>query len=367
MKSTKKLFVSIVIAFIFAIIAPNVVPLSTNITTVEAAKVKISKSKSTLIKGQSLKLKIKNTSKKVKWSSSDSNVATVNSSGKVKAKKAGTVKVTGKVGKKEYSCKITVETPKIDETSLTLVKGESSILSILDTTQKVKWTTSNSKIVSVNRYGHITAKKKGKATITASIGGKKYKCIVTVKNTFSVGTISNPISAFNLTTLRIANYGATKYKKAQLQLKEVLVGSQAEAFMTTSFFTPVAPAGQQWVYLRFNIKYISNTGYSSSDELYNSIHVAGNHYLSQVDLLGYSHIFDNSYKLPVENYNIKYGYINDSTIPNIYELRLEPSESSDFYILFTAPKSAFPLTYRIPTGFDRNKGKTIYTWFTTQN
>lgn len=57
----------------------------------------------------------------------------------------------------------------------------------------------------------------------------------------------------------------------------------------------------------------------------------------------------------------------DSSIPNIHDLRLEPSESSDFYIFFTAPKSDFPLTYRIKTGYNKDAGNPKYTWFTTKN
>lgn len=176
--------------------------------------------------------------------------------------------------------------------------------------------------------------------------------------------MSNPISAYDLSTIKIADYGATRYKKVKLQLKEVLIGSQAEAFIKTYYTTP---ADQQWVYMRFNVKYISNTGYSSSDYYYNSIHVAGNHYLTQLDFLNYYDIFDKSYNLPVENNRINYGYIMDSSIPNIHDLRLEPSESSDFYIFFTAPKSDFPLTYRIKTGYNKDAGNPKYTWFTTKN
>lgn len=80
--------------------------------TEAAKKVGISKSKLTLKVGQTKKLSIKNLSKKqkkkVKWSSSKKKVASVNKSGKVTAKKKGTAKITAKVGKKKYICKVTV-------------------------------------------------------------------------------------------------------------------------------------------------------------------------------------------------------------------------------------------------------------------
>lgn len=44
-----------------------------------------------------------------------------------------------------------------------------------------KWSTSNSSVAAVSKIGDITGKKKGTATITATIYGKKYTCKVVVK------------------------------------------------------------------------------------------------------------------------------------------------------------------------------------------
>lgn len=75
-------------------------------------KAGISKSKLTLKVGQTKKLSVKNLKKnqkkKLKWSSSKKKVASVNKNGKVTAKKKGTAKITAKVGKKKYTCKVTV-------------------------------------------------------------------------------------------------------------------------------------------------------------------------------------------------------------------------------------------------------------------
>lgn len=76
----------------------------------DAAKtVKLNKSSMTLYVGSSSQLKVRNTNKKVKWSSSKSSVATVTQGGKVKAKKQGSCKVTAKVSGKNHVCKITVK------------------------------------------------------------------------------------------------------------------------------------------------------------------------------------------------------------------------------------------------------------------
>lgn len=46
---------------------------------------------------------------------------------------------------------------------------------------KVKWSSSNKRVATVNSKGKVTAKKKGTAKISAKVGGKTYKCKVTVK------------------------------------------------------------------------------------------------------------------------------------------------------------------------------------------
>ena len=63
-----------------------------------------------LLVGQTNTLSVMNAGKKkIKWSSSKKSVATVTSKGKVKGKKAGTAKITAKVGKNKLICIVTVE------------------------------------------------------------------------------------------------------------------------------------------------------------------------------------------------------------------------------------------------------------------
>lgn len=58
---------------------------------------------------------------------------------------------------------------KINKTNLTLKIGKSYQLKIKGTKNKVKWSSSNKKIVSVTKKGKIKAKKLGKAKIYAKI------------------------------------------------------------------------------------------------------------------------------------------------------------------------------------------------------
>ncbi len=75
------------------------------ITSINAAK-------KTLYEGKTFALKIKGTKKKIKWESSNKNIATVSSSGLVTAKSAGSATITASFEDSKYiykhNCKITV-------------------------------------------------------------------------------------------------------------------------------------------------------------------------------------------------------------------------------------------------------------------
>ena len=77
-------------------------------TSTKAATVKLNKTKVTLDLEEKVKLKVKNTTKKVKWSSSDKSIARVSVKGNVYAVSKGECTITAKVGKKTYTCEVTV-------------------------------------------------------------------------------------------------------------------------------------------------------------------------------------------------------------------------------------------------------------------
>lgn len=134
--------------------------------------------------------------KKVTWKSSNTKVATVNSSGKVKVKKAGkaTITATAKDGSKK-SAKITLNASKNKvKVSKVAIKGnktmkvkKSQTLKVTVTpatadNTKVTWKSSNKKVATVNSKGKVTAKKKGTVTITATAkDGSKKKATIKIK------------------------------------------------------------------------------------------------------------------------------------------------------------------------------------------
>ncbi len=130
----------------------------------------------------------------VSWKSSNKKVFTVNASGKLKAgKKPGKAKltITLKSGlTKTIPVKVqkgTVKTTRIvlQKKKVTLNKGQkyklSPVLTPITTQEKVKYTSSNKKIATVNGKGQVTAKKAGKTVITVKSGKKTVKCTITVK------------------------------------------------------------------------------------------------------------------------------------------------------------------------------------------
>ena len=75
--------------------------------TVESPK--LSSTKKTVTAGTSFALKLNGTKRTVKWYTSNKKIATVSSKGVVKTRKAGSVKITAKLGGKSYVCRLTVK------------------------------------------------------------------------------------------------------------------------------------------------------------------------------------------------------------------------------------------------------------------
>lgn len=135
--------------------------------------------------------------KTLAWSSTDTSVATVSSTGVVTAKKAGSCKIIAKAkdGSGKYDiCTVVVKqlvtSMVLSAETLTLSNGSSEILSakiLPDNTSSkcVVWSSSNNAVAKVDSNGVVTAVKKGDCIITAKAtdgSGKKAVCKVTVIN-----------------------------------------------------------------------------------------------------------------------------------------------------------------------------------------
>ena len=129
----------------------------------------------------------------ITWTSSYTSIATVDANGLVKGVEAGSTTITAKCGSYSATCKVTVtQTPaasvSLDKTTLSLKATETATLSATvlpenATDKTVKWSTSNSKIATVDANGKVTAIAVGNATITAACGNLSATCQVTVSAT----------------------------------------------------------------------------------------------------------------------------------------------------------------------------------------
>lgn len=117
------------------------------------------------------------TNKNVKWASSNNKVATVDSNGYVTAKGKGTVRITATTtdgSNLSATCTVTVKqmvtmivnTMNINRGSKNVNRKLPVMVGNNATNKTLNYRSGNSKVVSVNAKGQITAKKKGTATVS---------------------------------------------------------------------------------------------------------------------------------------------------------------------------------------------------------
>ena len=161
--------------------------------------------------------------KSITWSSSNSNVAIVDSSGKVTGIGAGSAVIKGTTKDGVYGEKtivveketIHVKELKINPESVTIKEGETTNLSVdikpSGAVENITWESSNTKIVTVNNKGEIKGIKTGETTIIVkSANGIKATRKVIVKHVeVSVTKISLNITSTSKTDGESLNLKAT--------------------------------------------------------------------------------------------------------------------------------------------------------------
>ncbi len=127
---------------------------------------------------------------KLTYSSSNKKIATVSKQGVITARKSGKVKITVRSGKKKATVTVVVKgaaTKKLTGVpgTLTLKKGKTRQLKVkrlpAASSEAIRYSSSDKKVVSVSSKGKITAKRKGRATITVRSGAVSVSCSVLVK------------------------------------------------------------------------------------------------------------------------------------------------------------------------------------------
>ena len=135
------------------------------------------------------------TNQEIKWSTSNSSIATVSQKGKVTGKKLGSVTITATAmdgSEAEATCDIQVVKPvesiSLNNTSISLLVGQTKKLKVTvkpanATLKSAKWTSSDPSVAIVDEDGEVIAIKAGSTTITAEAldnSGKKAICYVNV-------------------------------------------------------------------------------------------------------------------------------------------------------------------------------------------
>ena len=195
----------VIIGLLFAVLL-----IATDTQPVQAA-VKLSQTAVSLCVGDSTKLAVSGTTKKVTWKSSAPKIAKVNANGKIKALKKGNATITATVNKKNYTtCQVHVNrTFKIDKSNVT-IKKNTTVNAYLSVNGAVNATIKNKKICSVtfgtwngdNMPLTIVPKKIGTTTITFTNSVNNEYCILNVtvtalpsKATFRTSEISTGADA----------------------------------------------------------------------------------------------------------------------------------------------------------------------------
>ena len=189
---------------------------------VPSTKVTISKTSVSINKGKTYTLKgtmsPSNTTDTLKWSSSNTKIAKVSSAGVVTAVEKGTATITVKTTSgKTATCKVTVKIPStkvaLSKTSISIYKGKTytlkGTLTPGNSTDTLKWSSSNTKAASVSGSGVVKGISAGTATITVKTSsGKTAVCKVTVKE-IKAASIQADHKEINLISGQTAKIGIT--------------------------------------------------------------------------------------------------------------------------------------------------------------
>lgn len=182
--------------------------------------------------------------KTAKWSSSNNLVATVTQKGKVTGKQLGYALIMAETSKTIYYWTIHVvpgeevltyigdetKIKHISEKTKTMLIGESNSfkLYLYNIEGSPTWKSSNKNVATVSSNGGVdcvvTGKKEGKATITATVNGKKYSCKVTVykKTLYAKPTsVTLDVGEAKEITLSLKSNSPTNYKISPSSIVEL--------------------------------------------------------------------------------------------------------------------------------------------------
>lgn len=179
-------------------------------------------------------LPLDSTESNIIYASSNTSVATIGGLGRITAVSAGVTTITASCGGKSASFTLTVEEKKSDHIAVTeldmgdyqskMETGSTQLLSVtvlpLNATENtITYVSSAPKTASVNSMGRISALSVGKATITASCGGKSVS--------FSLKVIEKKDDKIPVTDIEIAEHEDELVVDKTLTLTATVIPSDA--------------------------------------------------------------------------------------------------------------------------------------------
>ena len=235
-------------------------------------------------------------SKNIGWSSSNNDIATVDSTGKVTAKQAGTVVITATSSNgKTASCTITVEKKEIPITEVVLNKTSAAVdegetIKLIATVypenttngKSIKWNSNNNTVVTVDLMGNVTAKKAGTAIITAtSENGVSASCTITVnkRDTYTgLRDVNGKLTYFNNGNVDTTYTGLVDYEDSTYYVRNGVVDITYTGFadyeddryyisegVVDTEYTGLVQDGDDWLYVengKVNSDYTGLTYYN---------------------------------------------------------------------------------------------------------
>lgn len=232
---------------------------------------------------------------------------------------------------------------RLNKKKATLRVGKSTKLKVYGTKAKITWRSTKKSVASVSSTGRVKAKKVGTAKIYAKFSGKKIYCTVTVVGSTAdtkAGGRLNPLSAYDEHTINYYDDGK-KIGTFKIKLEKFESGDSAKELVLNNSQNPTPTDTQEYIYFRFNIKYVSGSEVVEAKDLFSY----------------YYNIFDSTGTTQLEN--IDWGFYFE-LMEDLSDITLAPGASTKCSKAVLVNKGNTPVMYRIRTG------KSSYTWFTTK-
>lgn len=141
-------------------------------------KIKVNAANIHTVSGSKQRIKI-NIKRPIKWSSSNKKIVKVDNRGNVQCLASGKAIITGQYLWKKVKCEVTVDTPVLNQTSLSLCVGDIEYIKAENTTIKGEAVADNDLIS--YKDGKVTAIKPGKSGLTVNIENSSLHCDIEIK------------------------------------------------------------------------------------------------------------------------------------------------------------------------------------------